>query len=260
MVLECTIREYTSTFGNFVPSTPTVLGLYPSYVPAIFLDDTYVADKLVIRGHDGSITVAYEDIRDEVLLEFEKRIFNNLKTRGNPVPLQYADVAPGQFRTTEYTQSEITSIMGVSFLAWVGANKLAYREQDYIPDNQFTWNYTASENKLTGTTLLGAWRGIYNYFYDTDAPNTRPWEMLGFSQRPTWWEDQYGPAPYTSGNLVLWDDLEAGRVMDPAGSYVIEKYKRPGLTSVIPADSEGNLLPPFDVMVGEYDTGVWIPR
>jgi len=250
-----TIREYTSTFGNFVPSTPTVLGLYPSYVPAIFLDDTYVTDKLVIRGHDGSITVAYEDIRDEVLLEFEKRIFNNLKTQGNPVPLQYADVAPGQFRTTEYTQSEITSIMGVNFLAWVGANKLAYREQDYIPDNQFTWNYTASENKLTGTTLLGAWRGIYNYFYDTDAPNTRPWEMLGFSQQPTWWEDQYGPEPYTSGNLVLWDDLEAGRVMDPAGSYVIEKYKRPGLTSVIPADSEGNLLPPFDVMVGEYDTG-----
>jgi hypothetical protein len=248
-----TIREYTATYASFVPATPTSLGLYLSYVPAIFLDDTYVTDKLVIRGHDGSITVAFEDIRDEVLLEFEKRIFNNLKTQDNPVPLQYADVVPGQFRQTEYTQSEITDILGVSFLAWVGANKLAYREQEYLPNNEFTWNYTASENKLNGNTLLGAWRGIYNYFYDTDAPNTRPWEMLGFSQKPNWWEDEYGPAPYTSGNLVLWDDLAAGRVMDPAGSYVIEKYKRPGLTSVIPADSEGNLLSPFEVMVGEYD-------
>lgn len=250
-----TIREYTATYASFVPATPTSLGLYPSFVPEMFLDDTYVTDRMVIRGHDGSITVAYEDIRDEVLLEFEKRIFNNLKTQGNPVPLQYTDVAPGQFRQTEYTQSEITDILSVSFLAWVGANKLAYREQDYLPDNEFTWNYSASQNKLDGSTLLGAWRGIYNYFYDTDSPNTRPWEMLGFSQKPSWWEEQYGPAPYTSGNLVLWDDLEAGLVMDPLGPYVIEKYKRPGLTSVIPVDSEGNLLPPFDVMVGEYDVG-----
>jgi hypothetical protein len=250
-----TIREYTTTYGNFVPSTPTVLGLYPSYIPEIYLDDAYVEPTLVIRGHDGSITVAYEDIRDQVLLEFEKRIYNNLKVEQNPIPLQYTDVVPGQFRTTDYSLSEVNQILGVSFLAWVGANKLAYREQDYIADNQFTWNYSASQNKLNRQLLLGNWRGIYNYFYDTDAPNTRPWEMLGFSERPTWWELEYGPAPYTSGNLVLWEDLENGVVMDPDGPYVIEKYKRPGLTDVVPAGSEGQLLSPFDIMVGEYDTG-----
>jgi hypothetical protein len=143
--------------------------------------------------------------------------------------------------------------MGVSFLAWVGANKLNYREQEYIASNQFTWNYSSCQSKIDGTELLGAWRGIYNYFYDTDAPNTRPWEMLGISEKPNWWEEQYGPAPYTSGNLVLWEDLEAGRVMDPTGSYIVEKYIRPGLTRVIPSDSEGALLSPFEVVVGEYD-------
>ena len=255
-----TIREYTTTYGNFVPSTPTKLGLYASFMPEIYLDDAYVDPTLVIRGHDGSITVAYTDIRDQVLLEFEKRIFNNLKcpTHGpndNPIPLTYTDVVPGQFRTTDYSLAEVNQILGVSFLAWVGANKLAYREQDYIPDNQFTWNYSASQNKLNRQLLLGGWRGIYEYFYDTDAPNTRPWEMLGFSEKPTWWELEYGPAPYTSGNLVLWEDLENGVVMDPAGPYVIEKYRRPGLTGVVPAGSEGGLLSPFDVMVGEYDTG-----
>jgi hypothetical protein len=250
-----TIREYSTTFANYVPSTPTKLGLYPSYVPELFLDDTYVQPTFVIRGHDGSITAAYNDIRDQVLLEFEKRIYNNLKVERNPIPLVLDDVVPGQFRTTDYTQGEITQILGTSFLAWVGANKLPYREQDYIEDNEFTWNYSASENKLSNQPLLGAWRGIYNYFYDTDAPNTRPWEMLGFSERPTWWEEEYGPAPYTSGNLVLWEDLEAGRVMDPAGSYVLNKYKRPGLTSVIPSGTEGQLLSPFEVMVGEYDQG-----
>jgi len=248
-----TIKEYTVTYGNFVPATPTKLGLYDSYVPQKYLDTTYVTPTMVIQGHDGSITVAFGDIRDDILLEFEKRIYNNLKLKNNPVPLTFDDVSPGQFRTTEYTQAEITEILSTSFLIWCGTNKLNYREQDYIGNNEFTWNYSSSENKLNGTTLLGAWRGIYNYFYDTDRPHTHPWEMLGFSQKPAWWDDQYGPGPYTSGNLVLWDDLEAGLVNDPVAPYVIEKYKRPGLTSVVPSSSEGALLPPFPVMVGEYD-------
>ena len=29
----------------------------------------------------------------------------------------------------------------------------------------------------------GFWRGIYTYFYDTDRPNTNPWEMFGFTER-----------------------------------------------------------------------------
>ena len=249
------IREYENTFGNYVPTTPTKMGMYPAFIPEKFLDTTYITPTEVIRGHDGSITVAYQDIRDDILLEFEKRIYDNLKVERLDIPLTYADVAPGQFRTTDYTQEEITTIMGTSFLAWVGANKLPYKDQEYDPTNQFTWNYSASLNKLNNETLLGAWRGIYNYFYDTDAPNTRPWEMLGFSERPAWWEEQYGPAPYTSGNLVLWEDLEAGRVMDPVAPYIIPKYRRPGLTAVIPSDSEGNLLSPYAVMVGEYDPG-----
>ena len=50
----------------------------------MFLDDTYVTPINVIQGHDGSITVAYGDFRDDVLLELEKRIFNNIKVNYNP--------------------------------------------------------------------------------------------------------------------------------------------------------------------------------
>jgi hypothetical protein len=39
--------------------------------------------------------------------------------------------------------------------------------------------------------------------------------MIGFTVKPDWWESVYGPAPYTSGNLVLWQDLELGKVADP---------------------------------------------
>jgi hypothetical protein len=247
-----TINEYTDTAGNFVPNTPTKLGLYPKYEPKIFLDNDYVNPTPVIQGHDGSITVAFGDIRDQVLLEFEKRIFSNLKNNGNPPPLVAEDVIPGYFRTTDYTQTEIDQILGEDFLAWAGGNKLDYTAQTYIADNPFTYNYSQSYDKLNNEPLLGAWRGIYRWFYDTLTPNYTPWEMLGFSEQPDWWTDRYGPTPYTSDNLVLWGDLEAGLVADPVAPYVIPKYRRPGLTKVIPVDSQGILLSPFFSVMGAY--------
>jgi len=248
-----TINEYSDTAGNFVPNTPTKLGLYPKYEPKIFYDTSYVNPTLVIQGHDGSITTAFGDIRDQVLLEFEQRIYNNLKNDGNPPPLVAEDVIPGYFRTTDYTQAEINQILGEDFLSWVGANKLDYTAQTYISSNEFTYNYSQASNRLDRATLLGAWRGIYRWFYDTVSPDTTPWEMLGFSEQPVWWADRYGPMPYTSDNLVLWGDLEEGLVADPAGFYVIPKYRRPGLTSVIPVDNQGQLLPPFYSVMGAYN-------
>ena len=246
------VREYATTYGSYVPNTPSKMGLYGSYRPEIYLDETYVTPTLCIRGHDGSVTVAYGDYRDDVLLEFETRIFNNIKIVSE-VPITLDEVMPGQFRTTDYTLSEINTILAPDFLGWVGWNKLDYTQQTYLGDNAFTWNYSQSSNKLSGEPLPGAWRGIYNYFYDTLYPNTRPWEMLGFSQIPDWWEAYYGPAPYTSGNTVLWQDLAQGLVRDPAGSYVVPEYVRPDLLQVIPSDSEGALIPPIDSTVGNYD-------
>jgi hypothetical protein len=248
-----TINEYADTAGNFVPNTPTKLGLYPKYEPKIFLDEDYVNPTPVIQGHDGSITVAFGDIRDQVLLEFEQRIFSNLKNDGNPPPLVAEDVIPGYFRTTDYTQAEVNQILGENFLAWVGANKLDYTAQTYIADNEFTYNYSQAGNRIDQEPLLGAWRGIYRWFYDTLTPNITPWEMLGLSEQPDWWENTYGPAPYTSDNLVLWEDLAAGLIKDPVAPYINPKYIRSGLTDVIPVDSQGQLLPPFYSVMGAYN-------
>ena len=246
------IREYNTTIGNYVPNTPTKLGLYPAYQPAKYIDETYIEPTLVIRGHDGSITVAYGDFRDDVLLEFETRIFNNLKIK-SAIPLTQYDVIPGQFRTTDYTLEEITSMLIPDFLSWVGQNRLNYTAQSYSGTEPFTYNYSQSSDRINGEPMLGAWRGIYNYFYDTISPNTTPWEMLGFSQQPNWWEAEYGPAPYTSGNMVLWEDLEAGYIADPDNPRIDPIFARPGLTQTIPSGSEGELLSPLASTVGNYD-------
>jgi len=257
-----TINEYNNTTGNYVPNTPTKLGLYPKYRPEFYLDKTYLNPTFVIQGHDGSTTVAFGDLRDQVLLEFETRIYNNLKNDGNPVPLTSEDVIPGFFRTTDYSLETINQILGEDFLAWVGYNKLDYTAQDYLPADEFTYNYSGSGIKLVNGAISnvnesaltqGAWRGIYRYFYDTFTPDTTPWEMLGFTEQPTWWAGRYGPLPYTSDNLVLWGDLEAGYVADPVAPYINPKYARPGLTSVIPVDDQGVLMPPLESVVGLYD-------
>ena len=133
------IQEYSATYGNFVPNTPTKLGLYPAYRPQYVTQKTSTGTALCILGHDGSITRAFEDVRDEVLLEFEKRIYNNLKLDGNPVPLTIYDVLPGQFRSTGYSIDDINNILNQDFLSYVAWNKLDYRTQDYQANNEFTW-------------------------------------------------------------------------------------------------------------------------
>lgn len=252
-----TLQEYNATYGTFVPNTPTKLGLYPAWRPEIITQTTSNGTELAILGHDGSITKAFNDIRDQVLLEFETRIYNNLKLDGNPVPLTIVDVLPGQFRDTGYTFEEINNIFATDFLSYCGWNKLDYKTQTYNAANEFTWNYSNAQNKLNNENLLGAWRGINRYFYDTQQPERTPWEMLGFSEEPSWWVELYGEAPYTQDNLVLWDDLEAGYVADPDGPYYLPEYARPGLTQVIPTGTEGELLSPFDSVVGNYNNQLW---
>jgi len=247
------LREYANTAGSFVPNTPTKIGAYPAWEPRIVDQVTSNGTKPAIIGHDGSLTALFQDVRDEVLLEFERRIYNNLKLDGNPLPISVTDVLPGQFRDTGFSDDDVNSILQQDFLLYVADNKLDYRTQQYNANNEFSYNYSRSTNKLDNQPLLGAWRGIYRYFYDTQQPSLTPWEMLGFSIKPLWWDETYGEAPYTDGNLVLWDDLALGLVRDPAGTYIRPEYARPNLQSVIPVGSEGELLPPLQCVVAQFE-------
>jgi len=244
------INEYSATYGSFIPNTPSKMGLYPAWQPEITTLVTSNGTSDFIIGHDGSQTPVFNDVRDQVLLEFETRIYNNIKLDGNPVPLTFENVLPGQFRNTGYSFEEINTILGSDLLSYCGWNKLDYKTQTFSATNEFTWNYSNTINKLDQQNLLGAWRGIYRYFYDTQQPSYTPWEMLGLQIEPTWWQNRYGPAPYTADNLVLWDDLEAGLVADPIAPYYKPKYARPGLASVIPTGPEGELLSPQNSVVG----------
>ena len=240
------IKDYSDTTGSFIPPTPTKLGLYPKFKPESVTDNTYRTSKTVIVGHDGSRTIAYGDYRDDLLLELEKRIYNNCKTTYDSSLLKTADVVPSGFKTTDYTIQEVDSVLSLDFYAWAGKNGVDWQNNTtYNASDAFTWNYNLTRDAVNGNLLPGYWRGIFKLFYDTDRPHTHPWEMLGYSEKPTTWEDNYGPAPYTAGNSVLWDDLAAG--YDRTTSSTNTRYIRSGLKNYLPVDDSGNLKSPIAI-------------
>jgi len=251
------IYEYENTNGSYIPPTPTKLGLFPKYEPTVFVDDTYQTNTLSIQGHDGSIIVAYNDYRDALILELEKRIFNNIKVEYDTTLFDVHDFVGGEFRNTQLDRTELNSPMLGDFVEWSNLVESDYTLHNFFErTNRFTFNYKNLQSP-SGKTVPGFWRQIYIEAFDTDRPHTHPWEMLGFTIKPTWWEAQYGPAPYTKDNLILWQDLESGVVRKPNKKLVtLEKYKRNGLTQHIPVNESGELLSPIDCgYINNYNSG-----
>jgi len=249
------VAEYPDTDGSYIPETPTKLGLYPAFVPEVRFDNTYREPTNVIIGHDGSVTVAFNDFRDGLLLELEKRIYNNIKIKTAMTMDKLFEFVPGKFREAGgYNRDEFNSIIASQFLRWVGNYRINYNANlDFNGNDPWSWNYSRNIDKIDGERLPGHWRGVYRYFFDTDAPHIEPWVMLGFSEKPNWWERHYGPAPYTGGNLVMWRDIEAGRIVDGPTAGVYSSLARPGVTNTIPVDEFGNLKSPAEFAVLGYN-------
>ena len=239
------IKDYTDTTGSYMPPSPTKLGMYPKFTPEAFTDTTYLTDTAVIRKHDGSMIKAYGDERDSLILELEKRIYNNIKVTYDATLIDIHDVLPSAFTSTDYTVQEVDGVMAPDFYQWAGRNNVQYINNTVFSEGSpFTYNYARSKGMLIDENLPGHWRGIYKYFYDTDAPHERPWEMLGNSEKPTDWDATYGTAPYTSGNDVLWNAVatEPGR------------YGKPLIKNYLPVDASGNLLDPLSTgLVDNFD-------
>ena len=249
------VNEYNTTYGSYVPNTPSKLGMYPASRPGIILDNSYLIPTYFIKGHDGSLTKLYgaynngylEDFKDKVLLEFETRVYNNIKVSAT-IPIKEEEIIPGYFRNTGNTIEEVEKIYSANFLDWVGKNRIDFANHFYSTSEKFTWNYNNATDKYNKPITNGFWRGIYLWYFDTSTPHITPWEMLGIVNKPLWWDTKYGEAPYTGDNKVLWADIEAGRI----NGVIDSKRARPGLSKIIPVDSYGNLQNPFNALVRDY--------
>jgi len=236
------------------PPTPSAMGLYPVSKPEIFTDNSFNEPITVILGHDGSKHVAVNDKEDEILLEFERRIYNTIlqvyRDKEEHPDLNVYDVRPGRFRTTGFSRNNFYNILRESFNKFVTRNEVDFVTNEYYKEDDFwTWNYNS------GVPKPAYWRGIFEACYDTERPHTHPWEMLGFTKKPSWWDEQYG-TDYGSTNNALWKDLEEGIIRQGTRANVEnDRYKtrnnpfrRIGLKLEIPVDAQGNLIPPANII------------
>jgi hypothetical protein len=239
--------EYETTDGCFCPPTPTKLGIYPKYEPKKYIDTSYLEPVEVIRGHDGSVVLTYGDYRDDLILELEKRIFNNIKVAYDPNIFDIFNFVPGYNRQTAYTREEFDKVMAKYFFQWTQNISQDYTKHDvYDRLNPFTFNYRGNVTP-DQMPVPASWRGIYLWLFDTTTPQLTPWEMLGYSCEPAWWKDLYGSAPYTSDNFIMWDDIKTGTIREPNKPPVrIEKFARPILEIGVPVNDQGSLVDPYN--------------
>jgi hypothetical protein len=239
--------EYETTDGCFCPPTPTKLGIYPKYEPKKYIDTSYLEPTEVIQGHDGSIIIAFGDYRDDLILELEKRIFNNIKVAYNPDIFDIYNFIPGYNRKTAYSKEEFDKVLSKYFFQWTQNIPQDYTKHDvYDRLNPFTFNYRGNVTP-DKNPAPASWRGIYLWLFDTTTPHLTPWESLGFSCEPLWWKERYGPSPYTSDNLVMWDDIKTGTIKAPGVPAVrVEKFARPILETGLPVNDQGQLVDPYN--------------
>ena len=261
----------------FVPPTAAQMGLLFCYEPGIETDDTYVGGATFLRGHDGSRTaIDLNRFEDKILLALEQRIYrfirDEFKTDADR-PFDFFKYTDGRWRATgdpdknttgkispcdkepppvidgriSYSPDEIVKLFTPIFLRYAQLNGIDWRTNNtYVQTDPFTWNFHGMKD-VFGTEMPGNFRAIYRYYYDTDRPHTVPWEMLGFGQKPKWWDTEYGAAPYTRGNMHLWEDLRDGVVRQGTRQGVDSRFVRPDLLRFIPVDDAGNLLNPIQV-------------
>lgn len=240
------IREYVSTAINYIPTTPSSIGLHKAYTPMIFMDDTYSEPRLVIQGHDGSITAAYGDYRDDLLLELELRIYNNIKQHYDSTIFDIDAILGGYYNNGMYSKQQLDALVKSEFYKWIAPSNVDHVHNTWYEElNAFTYTYNQALDPSRTQLIPGYWRGIYNWFYDTDRPHRCPWEMLGFSEQPSWWESQYGSAPYTNQNFILWEDLRDGIIRHGERQGTYARYARPNLLDHIPVDENGKLIDPI---------------
>ena len=218
------VRWYAVNSESFVPPSAVKLGLIKPTVPGFEnfdVESDNVSSRSVLIGHDGSITTRqgtnFTDrstvgfsITDAALYDLELRIYNNLNPKLHNIT-DYKEIMPTANRLTSYNWDDFIAALEPDFKRFAITSGLtSITDPEYYDlANKFTWNYSS-----VGPGI-GGWRGLYRYYFNTDRPHTHPWEMFGYSIKPTWWDANYSWI-FTVKRNALIEALKTGHFNNPA--------------------------------------------
>jgi hypothetical protein len=214
---------YQMDSDSNVPASMTKLGLSHTYVPQV------ISNELI--GHDGSVyplkaNADLEKVNDinfdpvaAVLYDIETRVYNGMRKQDSHYANSFVKYLPSQHRGTWYTLNKIDNYVDKYFKDWY--TKTAHSTLN--PANYFdtldstTWNYSSisiTEGHLK-SNLPGHWKGAYSVLFGTATPHITPWHMLGYDDKPTWWDDNYSWSDPTKRTAML-SAFNTGLISEPS--------------------------------------------
>lgn len=211
-----------------IPASTAKLGLGGLYRPGFVTETWGTNTRQFIQRHDGSKIAMYgtdqADLRNQVILELENRIYNNCLGVVGKANMQR------QFRS--YRNREVLETQAKAQLEWYATNNINFQERtDYINGDPWTYNYGGQ-----------SWRGIYINAFDTYQLDTAPWEALGYDNKPSWWDANYS---WTNTNKrpALEHALRRGILSRPGTLVTVNPLLARNFDS-FPVDSNGVLIDP----------------
>jgi hypothetical protein len=188
-----------------IPASPTKLGLASLYRPEIITESWGANQRKYILRHDGSKVSLFgadeSDIRNQILLEFENRVY---------IGCMHEQSVKKRLETYNAKQNTVLDTQSKAQLAWYAMNNLDFRNRDdFDSANPWTWNYNGE-----------SWRAMYRRMFGTDQLHLRPWESLGFTVKPIWWDSAYS---WTDGakRTSLENALRNGIISVPGSAVTI---------------------------------------
>lgn len=250
------IRQWPAEFESRIPASLAKIGLAPCYKPEIFKDTSYPDDTYFIVRHDGTRYYLSEGVDeneypvnqvDRLLYEYEKAVWSSIAHDiENISQVNFYKNLAGGFRSTRLSRNELKEISNNEMYSWMQDIQLySLLNTTYDPADPFTHVYqlgTGDDND----TIIGSWRALYKYFYDTDRPHTHPWEMLGYTLKPIWWDTHYSWTDPIKRE-ALETSLRMGNIAEPPildckpWFARIRNFNEP---EEFPVDNNGNLIPP----------------
>ena len=210
-----------------VPASMAKLGLSHTYVPQV------LSNELI--GHDGSVyalkaNAELEKINDinfdpvaAVLYDIETRVYNGMRKQDSHYVNSFTKYLPSQHRGTWYTLNKMDNYVDKYFKDWYSKST----HTTLTPTGYFdatdssTWNYSSivlADGHLT-SNLPGHWKGAYNVLFGTATPHITPWHMLGYSDKPTWWDASYSWTDATKRTAMI-SAFNTGLISDPTSATV----------------------------------------
>lgn len=256
------IKQWYGRYKSQIPASLAKIGLAPVYMPEI-IEDTTTPGKFFMHRHDGTryyLEAGVEDLDngnyypldtiDQLLYEYELAVWSSISYDvANNNFRNYIENIPGYFRLLDKGLGAVRQIMLNEAKQWLNQNNLfLMANNDYDVNNGFTYIYKLGTGEDI-YSVTGSWRLIYQFLFDTDRPHTHPWEMLGHTLKPSWWDANYSwtvPAK----RVELEKALRIGNVGTPDNRIINPKFARCNDLSTeqnFPVDASGNLLSPDEL-------------